>query len=355
MAVLLATACLCACGYSFNDVSTPYDGMNLKKYIKLGEYRIQLTQTEIDNMLESERKAFLKSFATVNLIGDTANNIPDRAIKKGDNVTISTEVKVYGENGELIPLDELLAGEEAEDSLSSALKDYTVEDVGNGYFLPEIENALIGSWTGYIEYVDVQYDDKVQTEQLKNKKVQITVIISKVQEVVLPEYTDEFVASKTDYDTVAEFETALTKDLILSYIWNVYNDSAEVIKYPTDRVIKYQTEFTEYYDYLARSANMTLDEYLKSIGTDIDGYADRALSYAQGTVKEEMVLYYTVERENLGFTGEEYKAYANSVLDHYGSDNIEMLENTYGREMIRRAYYWELAKDFLYENLEIKP
>ena len=77
------------------------------------------------------------------------------------------------------------------------------------------------------------------------------------------------------------------------------------------------------------------------------------LKYAQGTVKEELVLYFTAERENIGFTDEEYTEYANGVLDDYDCEDIAELEKVSGKDMIRRGYYWELVKDYLYENLKI--
>ena len=351
--IIVSAFSLVSCAYGMNKVSTPYDGTVYSNYIKLGDLSIEVAREDIDEMFEAELKAFLKSFATVNLIGDKTNNIPDRQVKKGDNVTISTSIKVYDENGELKPFDDMLDIKEGDKTTTSALNNYTVEDVGNGDFLPEIEEAIIGSWTGERKQVDIQYDDKVQTEELKNKKVQMTIDIHKIEEVIMPDYSDAFVEAKTKYKTMEEFEKELEKEILRSYLWNEYVESAKVKKYPTDHIMKYQNEITSYYEYLAKNAGKTLDEYLTESGSNRSELADQALSYAQGTVKEELVLYFLVEQKNIGFSEEEYTEYAQSVLEDYECEDIEELEKVYGKDMIRRGYYWELAKDYLYEKMKV--
>jgi len=75
-------------------------------------------------------------------------------------------------------------------------------------------------------------------------------------------------------------------------------------------------------------------------------------SYAMGTVKEEMILYFIAERENLAFTDEEYKAHAEEMVKEYGCDDIEELEEIYTKELVERNLYWEKVKDFLYDNVK---
>ena len=338
--------------FAHNDVHTPYDDVShLGKYVRLANYTVKVSQEELKNTMESEIQNFLKSYAENNLIGDVTNGIPNRAIKKGDSVTVSTTIHVYDENGELKPFDDLLDLKEGESS-GVNLSEYVIENVGDGTFLPEIENAIIGAWTGNTKYVTIQYDDKVQTEALKNKKVQMTIDIHKVVEVILPEYCDAFVESKTIYKTVAEFEDALKRELIRGYIWSTYVESCVVLKYYTDRVVKFQNELTDYYTSVAKQNNQTLQQYLNTQGVSMDNFNNQVQTQAQGTVKEEMILYFIAERENLAFTAEEYKAHAEDLLAEYECSSVEELESIYTKDMIERLLYWTKAKDFLYERIE---
>jgi len=173
--ILVSLFTLASCAMRFNDVHTPYDDIsNLGKFVRLAKYETEVKNSDVKDMMDAEVKAFIRSYATELLVGDKLNGTADRAIKKGDDVTVNTTIKVYDKNGELKDFDDLLDIKEGDTTTTANLSNYTIEDVGNGNFLPEIENALLDDcWTGDYKYVDVQYDDKVQTAELKNQKVQI--------------------------------------------------------------------------------------------------------------------------------------------------------------------------------------
>jgi len=352
--ILVSLFTLASCAMRFNDVHTPYDDIsNLGKFVRLAKYETEVKNSDVKDMMDAEVKAFIRSYATELLVGDKLNGTADRAIKKGDDVTVNTTIKVYDKNGELKDFDDLLDIKEGDTTTTANLSNYTIEDVGNGNFLPEIENALLDDcWTGDYKYVDVQYDDKVQTAELKNQKVQIEIQVLKVVEVVLPEYCDIFIENKTAYKTVAEFEAELKKELIRASVWSRYVESCAVLKYPTDRITRYQNEFKQYYEATAEDEGMTLEKYVISLGSDMTTFADEMQSYAMGTVKEEMILYFIAERENLAFTDEEYKAHAEEMVKEYGCDDIEELEEIYTKELVERNLYWEKVKDFLYDNVK---
>ena len=335
-------------------ISTPYDNISdLKEYVNFADYTTTVSGDLVEEMLTSEIQAFIKSHTVEMLVGDAVYGVPNRAIKKGDNVTVSTTVRVYDENGELKPLDALL---NVQDEYTTAnLSNYVIENVGNGNFLPEIENALLDNCrTGDRKFIDVQYDDQVQTEELKNKKVQIEIEVHKIVEVVLPEYDDAFIALNTAYNTVAEFEAELEKELLRSYVWSLYIEKCEVKKYPEDKLTRFQNEFKEYYETTAENYGMSLEAYVISMGSNMTAFNDELLSYAMGTVKEEMILYGIAILEELSFTESEYQAFAEQMAEDYGYDSVEELEQLQTREIVERTLYWEMVKDFLYNYIVIE-
>ncbi len=343
--------------FSLNSVHTPYDNISdLGKYVRLAKYTTEIKNSELKDMMDSEIKSFIRSNATELLVGGNVNDggTANRPVKKGDDVTVNTKIMVYTENGELKPFDELLDIKEGDTTTTANLSEYVIESVGNGNFLPEIENALLDgdAYTGKHLFVDVQYDDKVQTEELKNRKVQIEIEILKIVEVVYPEYCDAFIATKTAYKTVAEFEAELQKELLKAYVWSAYTEACKALKYPSDKITRFQNEFKQYYELTAKDKGMTLEQYVVSLGSDMNTFNSEMQSYATGTVKEEMILYFIAERENLSFTAEEYKTHCEKMVEDYGVKDVEELEEMYTTELVERMLYWELVKEFLYENIK---
>ena len=343
--------------YSLNGVHTPYDNISdLGKYVRLAKYGIEMKNSDLKDMMDSEIKSFIRSNATELLVGGNVNDggTANRPVKKGDDVTVNTTIMVYDENGELKPFDSLLDIKEGDTTTTANLKEYVIKDVGNGNFLPEIENALLDgdSYTGKHLFVDVQYDDKVQTEELKNRKVQIEIEILKIVEIVYPEYCDAFIATKTAYKTVAEFEAELQKELLKAYAWSNYIEQCKVLKYPTAKLTRFQDEFKQYYEMTAKDKGMTLEQYVVSLGSDMTTFNSEMQSYATGTVKEEMILYFIAERENLSFTAEEYKTFCEKMVEDYGVKDVEELEKIYTTELVERMLYWELVKEHLYNNIK---
>lgn len=353
IAVMLFAFSACTVQYAHNDVHTPYDDIkNLGKYIKLADYNVEVSKKELEQTKKDEIDAFLKDYAVENLVGDEKNGVPNRAIKKGDSVTIDTKIEVYREDGSLVPFDDLLDIPEDDKTTTSNLTGQLVENVGSGTYIKEIEDALIGAWTGDTQYVDVQYDDTVKTEQLKNQKVRITIDIKKVVEVIMPDYSDAFVESKTIYKTIAEFEAAMEKELLKAYTWNKYVAACKVRKFPKDRVKRFRDELNDYYTAIAQDKKQTLKQYLESNGSNIDEFNKQIQEQAEGTAKEELVLYFIAERKNLSFSEEKYQEYAGGLLEEYDCKTVSELEQLYTRELIERLLYWDLVKDFLYSEIK---
>ena len=106
---VISVLSLASC-YAFNKVHTPYDDIsNLGKYIRLASYKTELKKSDIKEMMDTEIQSFIRSNAEELLVGGNVNDggTADRPIKKGDDVTVNTTIRVYDENGELKPLMEL--------------------------------------------------------------------------------------------------------------------------------------------------------------------------------------------------------------------------------------------------------
>ncbi len=345
-ALLLATVtvfALAACA-----AKTPYSDLSLGKYIKLGDLNVTLERSDIDEVVQTEINSFLKSYAETKTV--------DREIRfwkddpsKYDNVTIDTELYVVNGDNDLILFDEFA---EVTDGITANLTGYTIEHIGNGDFRKEIEDALEGASTLDERWAYVSYDDTVKTEALKNQNTAIKITVKKIEEITLPDYCDQFVATKTEYSTVAEFEAELTRELTRSLMWSAFIETCTVKKYPKEKVQAYQQDYYDLYESYAKQCGLELSGYLNSYyGVTLAEFESEALLYAQNVVKEELALYFIVKKERIRFSDGQYKEYAESMLDYYECDSIEEFETNYTKEFIERNLYWELVKDYLYERL----
>lgn len=340
--ILLCTSLFCAVGCS--NVSTPYDGIRFSKYVKLGSYNVTINKSEVDESVEETIQSFIKNYAEVNKV--------DREARKGDNVTITTEIWVYNDEGKLQKFDEF--AQITEEGISANLTEYTIENLGNGDFHEEIENAILGAKT--LEKVEaaIKYDDKVQTDELKNRDAVIYITVNKIEEVIYPDYSDAFVASKTEYDTIEEYEAALRLEIERSIMWSEFVENCKIKDYPKEKITQYTQEMYELHNAYAEYYKMELEDFISNYyGITMTEYDEQVLDYAKGTVQEELVLYYVVKKMKLTISEEEYVEYCESVLDYYDCEDIDELEEDYGREAMERNIYWEAVKDMLYEKLTI--
>lgn len=92
-------------------------------------------------------------------------------------------------------------GGETVDGLTTSDYDYRL---GSGAVVPEIDGNLRGAAAGDILEFDAPHPDPEEGRMLSFR-----VLVKEVQEALLPDLDDEFVAANTEFDTVAEFRAAL--------------------------------------------------------------------------------------------------------------------------------------------------
>ena len=126
---------------------------------------VEVGAADIDKVVESMRKAK----RTLNAV--------ERAAREGDVCKINFEGSVDG-----TPFP---GGKGEEVSL----------DIGQGRFLPDLENGIIGHARGESFSVEVQFPADYRNEQLKGKKAQFKVELKDVQEPTLPELDAAFLKS----------------------------------------------------------------------------------------------------------------------------------------------------------------
>ncbi len=156
--------------------------------IKVEKPVVEITATDIDKMIEVLRK----QQATWSETQDAA--------KAEDRVTIDFIGSIDGEEFE---------GGKASDFVLL---------MGQGRMIPGFEDGVVGHKAGEQFEIDVTFPAEYHSENLKGKAAKFAVTLKKVEVMVLPELTDEFVAkfgpnTKTVADLRAEIEKNMQREL----------------------------------------------------------------------------------------------------------------------------------------------
>ncbi len=156
--------------------------------IKVEKPVVEITAADIDKMIEVLRKQQATWSET------------QEAAKAEDRVTIDFTGSIDGEEFE---------GGKASDFVLL---------MGQGRMIPGFEDGVVGHKAGEQFEIDVTFPAEYHSENLKGKAAKFAVTLKKVEVMVLPELTDEFVAkfgpnTKTVADLRAEIEKNMQREL----------------------------------------------------------------------------------------------------------------------------------------------
>ena len=175
---------------SFTATFEVYPEVELKglENIKVEKPTVEITEADIDKMIEVLRK-------------QQATWVESKAAAKADSrVTIDFVGSVDGEEFE---------GGKATDF---------VLFMGQGRMIPGFEEGIVGHKAGEQFDINVTFPAEYHSENLKGKDAKFVITLKKVEEMELPELTDEFVAkfgpnTKTVADLRAEIRKNMEREL----------------------------------------------------------------------------------------------------------------------------------------------
>ncbi|WP_373603394.1 trigger factor [Aggregatibacter sp. HMT-949] len=156
--------------------------------IKVEKPTVQISEADIDKMIDVLRKQ------------QATWVVSDDAAKADDRVTIDFSGSIDGAEFE---------GGKASDF---------VLFMGQGRMIPGFEDGIVGHKAGEQFDIEVTFPETYHAENLKGKKAKFAITLKKVENMVLPELTDEFVAkfgpnTKTVADLRAEIRKNMEREL----------------------------------------------------------------------------------------------------------------------------------------------
>lgn len=303
-------------------------------YVKLGDYKgieVEMEQAKVSDAELEDEIAFQVE------INSQTKEITDRAAELGDTVVIDFEGTVDGKEFD-----------------GGSGYGYTIV-LGDGLFLEEFEEGIVGMKSGEEKDVRVTFPQDYD-ETLAGKEAVFHITLYNIQEVTVPEYTDEFVHSISGYETREEYEEALRKELTESKEADAKNMAIEEI---FQKIIE-EAEFKEIPEELYESCKAqkerqnTYEEELFGITQEEMGLTDEDIAADLDTmVHERLVMDAIAEAEEIEVTDEECEEYIADNMDYYGFATAEEMEEVYGSDGIRAAVLKEKLGEFLLENAEV--
>ncbi len=201
----------------------------------------------------------------------------------------------------------------------------------HSFGVPEIDDAIVGMKPGDEKTVEFTFPEPYLKDlPSSGKSGTFTIKVEHVRRMDFGDdfsgYTDEFVSEHYGFASVAEYDdeirTQLTHDMELNFenyevdlTWEYLFDNSLVYKYPGKELNSVRDSVMNAYNERAEGAEMTFDEYVKSLGykDNADFYDNYLEPYARTYVKEAMILMLIARCEGVTLTDQEYQ---NELLDY---------------------------------------
>ena len=355
IALSLAVCLMTAFTLTLTSCGNPYSGVEITDYIEVADYKAMkvepVTVSVTDDELQTEINSRLEAEKTV-------EDVTKGTVEDGDTINIDYSGSING-----VKFD---GGEEEGRDLT----------IGSGTFIDGFESGLIGAEVGTTKNIKVTFPENYSQADLAGKDAVFAVKINSKQEEKIPELDEKFVKENSDVDTVEEYKAEVKKELTeskeqqanaekRSEVWQDLVDQSKMKQddegndlYPEEQLQEAIDETTAMYEEVAQSNNMTLDDYIEqSLGLDKETFNTQLEEYCKMQVKQEMIMYYIADQEDIDVSRSDYKNYIKEILAQYGyteesyeEANGKSYEDVAGKDNIKAATLSEKVAQFVVDN-----
>lgn len=334
--------------------------------VKLGEYKgieaskviCEISDAEVEEAVEEMMYDYI-----------TYDAVTDRAAETGDNVNIDYVItKVDGKPYEYAA-DSDDADEKDEDSDESGDASQSEDPysgygedivIGEEYVYPEVEEALVGMKTGEKKTVSAELTDDYVDEDMAGKQAEIEVTLNEISVENKPEYNDAFVKEKLGFDTVAEYEESLKKDLLeekeeeykyetVAQIIQKIVEASEFSGYDKKMYEACEEEYNSNNEQMAAMYGMELSDYEDLIGLSEDDKKNDII----GMVHERQIVEAIAEKEGMKISDEDVNEFAGNVYADYEYESADSFIKDYGKDYLNYYLLSQKVDDFLFDNAKL--
>ena len=313
----------------------PEGSVTLGKYLGVEVEKVSYEVT--DEEIEAEIDYFLRSNSELLEVTDR------NTVESGDVVKVDYTLSIDGEE---------IDSSEGEDV-----------EVGGQYY--DFEEELIGALVGESKTVEKQISDTYYSNYLGQTGTYI-VNIKAIQTRVIPELTDETVASFMDYSTVEQYREGVFKELEQQKIEEAQDQQVSLM---FDAIIadstftgisdadkqSYVDEMIEYYSSYATYLGFELKDFIDMyFNFSYEEFLELAQEEADFMVKQNLIQDAVAKAENLEVSDQEYTDYLANYAAENSFDSPEDAEKEFGKEAFLQVILRDKAYELLVDSMIIK-
>ena len=272
--------------------------------------------------------------------------IEDRAVEKGDIVTIDFEGSVDGVKFE---------GGKAEN--------HELE-IGSNSFIPGFEDQIIGMKVDEEKDIKVKFPDEYFSKDLAGKDAVFAIKLHEIKKKELPKMDDEFAKDVSEFDTLEELKNSIKEKLDTENANKVkFETEEEAIKTVCDNTkIDIPNGMIEMeIDNMIRDMEnrlsyqgLNLKQYLQMMGRTEESIREDFKEQAEKSIKSRLVLEAIVKAEKIEVTPDEITEKIKEMAKQYGRKEEELLTNEQLKDYISENMKTEKAIEFIVKNAKKK-
>lgn len=321
--------------------------INVDEYVTLGDYKgleiVSSAQTISDEEVESYIDYLLS-------MSGELEEVTDRdVVENGDVANIDYEGKKDG-----VAFD------------GGTDQGYDLK-IGSGSFIPGFEEGLVGVKKGETVDLNLTFPENYPAEDLAGAEVVFTVTVNDIYQAVIPEFSDEFVAS-------LEIDNVATMDEYRAYLKSMMEESekenalqeaqtqliamvtenATVSEVPQGLVDRFYNINVNNMTYNAMMYGMDLESFVSAYyGMDAETFEAETVAAAEESAAQALVCLKIAADENITVTDEEINAAVEENYAGYGYANADEFKAAIDMEEYRDSLLLNKIVDFLVENATI--
>ena len=200
-------------------------------------------------------------------------------------------------------------------------------ELGSHSFIDNFEDQLVGTTVGEEKDVNVTFPENYHEKSLAGKKAVFKVVVQKIEKKEIPEITDEFAASVSEFENLEDYkkdiETRLSQKLEQEKERKVENDllekivEASKVEIPEILIERQLDIFIRDLETRLSFQGLKLEEYLDYVGTNVSDLRKERREQAEQTVKTRLVLEALVKKENMVVSEEELDSALKETAEKY--------------------------------------
>jgi len=240
-------------------------------------------------------------------------------------------------------------------------KDYPIT-IGENKFIPGFEDNLIGLKADEEKEFELKFPDEYFEKNLAGKPAQFKIKVSEVAEIKLPELTDDFakMISAGKYNTVAELKQGIKENLTEEETHKqeqrleigVLEEAVKISEFEELPQILIDEEshrmIHELEDSISRQG-LNLDDYLKSIGKNLEEIKTGMLSQAELRAKTSILAREIYQEQKIEVTPDEVAKEVAEMSQRYPNnpDVLKQIDNETYRDYLKNVIGNRKVVDYL--------